>query len=107
MIRSRYISALAVAAMFGAANSALAADASAKSAPKATTAATAPATKPLCSELGHPQAGKLADKSTGMAKEHSASPVHQDCIPDAQASKPSSTNKPATSKPATTSGQRM
>ena len=42
--------------------------------------------KPLCSSLDHPNAGKLADKDTGQAKEHSASPVHMDCIPDAQAS---------------------
>jgi len=33
----------------------------------------------------HPQAGKLADKSTGMAKEHSASAVHQDCVNTAKA----------------------
>lgn len=46
--------------------------------------ANAAAGKPLCSELNHPNAGKLADKSTGKAKEHSASPVHQDCIPDTQ-----------------------
>jgi hypothetical protein len=32
----------------------------------------------------HPNAGKLADKSTGMAKEHSASPVHSDCVTDAK-----------------------
>ena len=30
---------------------------------------------PLCSELNHPNAGKLADKSTGNAKDHSASAV--------------------------------
>lgn len=33
----------------------------------------------------HPQAGKLADKSTGEAKEHSASPVHMDCAPTVKA----------------------
>ena len=32
----------------------------------------------------HPQAGKLADKSTGQAKEHSASPVHSDCVVDSK-----------------------
>ena len=37
---------------------------------------------PLCSELGQPNAGKLANKSTGMAGDHSASAVHMDCIPD-------------------------
>ena len=37
---------------------------------------------PLCSELGNPNAGKLADKSTGLAQDHSASAVHMDCIPD-------------------------
>ena len=49
-----------------------------------TTASTA--TKPLCSSLNNPNAGKLAGKETGKAKEHSSSPVHQDCIPDSQAS---------------------
>src|SRR4029079_16803208 len=43
-------------------------------------------TKPLCSSLNNPNAGKLAGKDTGKAKEHSSSPVHQDCIPDSQAS---------------------
>ena len=37
---------------------------------------------PLCSELGQPNAGKLAGKTTGMAADHSASAVHMDCIPD-------------------------
>jgi len=37
---------------------------------------------PLCSELGNPNAGKLADKATGQAQDHSASAVHMDCIPD-------------------------
>src|SRR6187401_485601 len=53
-----------------------------------TTASTA--TKPLCSSLNNPNAGKLAGKDTGKAKEHSSSPVHQDCIPDSQASTTSS-----------------
>jgi hypothetical protein len=46
----------------------------------------------------HPQAGKLADKSTGKAKEHSASPVHFDCVTDAKpvASKKKSTKTAAT-----------
>jgi hypothetical protein len=35
-----------------------------------------------CSSYKNPNAGKLADKDTGQAKEHSASPVHQDCIDD-------------------------
>ena len=35
-------------------------------------------------DCDHPQAGKLADKSTGMAKDHSASAVHQDCVTDAK-----------------------
>jgi hypothetical protein len=30
-------------------------------------------------DCDHPQAGKLADKSTGQAKDHSASAVHSDC----------------------------
>src|SRR4051812_47647529 len=33
-----------------------------------------------CSSFKNPNAGKLADKDTGQAKEHSASPVHQDCL---------------------------
>jgi hypothetical protein len=38
---------------------------------------------PLCSELGNnPNAGKLADQTTGNAAANSASPVHMDCIPD-------------------------
>ncbi len=49
-----------------------------------TTTATATA-KPLCSSFNNPQAGKLADKSTGVAKENSASPVHMDCTPDSEA----------------------
>src|SRR5512144_208200 len=53
-------------------------------------------TLPPCSSLNHPQAGKLAGKDTGQAKEHSASPVHQDCIEDA-------TGLPASSN-STTSG---
>jgi hypothetical protein len=32
----------------------------------------------------HPNAGKLVDKSTGMAKDHSASAVHEDCMTDAK-----------------------
>lgn len=35
-----------------------------------------------CSSYKNPNAGKLADKDTGAAKEHSASPVHKDCIED-------------------------
>ncbi len=58
---------------------------STNSAAKGTNAAST-AAKPLCSTLNHPNAGKLADKSTGMAKENSSSPVHQDCIPDSPAS---------------------
>jgi hypothetical protein len=30
-----------------------------------------------CAPAEHPNAGKLADKSTAMAKEHSSSPVHR------------------------------
>src|SRR5687768_9226426 len=53
----------------------------------ATTAAPqASESKPLCSSLNHPNAGKHADKSTGMAKERSSSPVHMDCVPDSSAS---------------------
>lgn len=35
-----------------------------------------------CSALHQPNAGKLADKDTGKAKDHSASPIHQDCVDD-------------------------
>jgi hypothetical protein len=72
MIRSRYLSTAAIAVLLGAA------PAWAQTTPPANS-------KPLCSELGHPQAGKLADKDTGAAKENSASPVHMDCIPDSLA----------------------
>src|SRR5687767_3765114 len=71
MTKSRYLSILTAAALVGAAP-----------AWAQTTAPHTIAPKPLCSELGHPNAGKLADKSTGKAKEKSASPVHQDCTPD-------------------------
>ena len=37
---------------------------------------------PLCSELDQPNAGKLANKTTGNAAANSASAVHMDCIPD-------------------------
>ena len=83
MTKSRYLSILTAAALVGAAPAFAQFTDSAKSAAKAPSTT---ASKPLCSELGHPNAGKLADKSTGKAKEHSASPVHQDCIPDSQAS---------------------
>ena len=46
---------------------------------------------PPCSDLvagksgmEQPNAGKLADKSTGKAKRHSKSAVHQDCIEDSK-----------------------
>ncbi len=42
--------------------------------------------KPLCSSLNHPNAGKHADKDTGMAKDRSSSPVHMDCIADSATS---------------------
>ena len=85
MIRSHFISALAVAAL--AVTPAIAQNTTTKAQAKKP-AATAAVDKPLCSTLGHPQAGKLADKDTGQAKEHSASPVHMDCIPDSQATSP-------------------
>ena len=37
---------------------------------------------PLCSELDQPNAGKLANKTTGKAVQNSASAVHMDCIAD-------------------------
>ena len=63
MIRAKYLSGLALAAMLAAAP-----------AFAQTTTTTPTASKPLCSELGHPQAGKLAGKDTGKAGERSASP---------------------------------
>src|SRR4051812_41912662 len=39
-----------------------------------------------CSSYKNPNAGKLADKDTGAAKQHSASPVHQDCLDDSSTS---------------------
>lgn len=84
-MKSRHLSTLALTALLGTAPAW--AQSANTSPPPATNAPTnASPGKPLCSELGHPQAGKLAGKQTGMAKDHSASPVHQDCIPDAQAS---------------------
>ena len=62
------------------------------------------ASKPLCSSFKNPNAGKLADKSTGQAKEHSASPVHEDCIPDSSAS--SATAGPSSSASASYGGLR-
>jgi len=106
MIRSTYLSTLALAAILGAAPAfaqnasstsasqvkpSATADSKAKADKKAagnaanTTSTTTTASKPLCSELNHPNAGKLADKDTGKAKEHSASPVHQDCATNAAA----------------------
>lgn len=70
MIRSRYLSTLAIAALIGAAPA----------------FAQTPAAKPLCSELHHPNAGKLAAKDTGKAKDHSSSAVHVDCIADSPVS---------------------
>ncbi|HEX5129588.1 MAG TPA: hypothetical protein VFV90_07575, partial [Usitatibacter sp.] len=74
MNRSRYLSTLTLAALLGTAPAWAQFTDSAKtstSSPSASTDATASA-KPLCSELNHPNAGKLADKDTGMAKENSA-----------------------------------
>ena len=75
MKRSNYLSTLTLAALLGTAPAWAQSTSSAKTSPAPVTPT---ASKPLCSELGHPQAGKLAGKDTGMAKEHSASPVHQD-----------------------------
>ena len=77
MIRSHFISSIATAAVLGLATPVLA--------QTTTQAPSATSSKPLCSTLGHPNAGKLADKSTGMAKENSQSAVHMDCIPDSEA----------------------
>ena len=118
MIRSRYISALAVASLLGASHAALAQDSATRSAtqtPKMSSehsthrsgvkapAATTNAAKPLCSELNHPNAGKHADKSTGMAKERSSSPVHMDCVADGAGSAAGTTGSTG-STAGTTSG---
>ena len=59
---------------------------------------------PPCSSLQagksgrmQPNAGKLADKSTGKAKLHSKSAVHEDCLPDTTSSTISSTTPSTTS----------
>jgi len=75
MIRSRYLSTFALAALLGAAP--------AFAQNSMSTSQTA--SKPLCSELNNKNAGKLANKSTGKAAEHSSSAVHQDCVPDSSA----------------------
>ena len=89
MIRSHFASAIAIAALLAAAPAFAATSSSAASTAD-------PASKPLCSSFKNPNAGKLAGKDTGKAKEHSASPVHQDCIPES-ASGPSATNEAASS----------
>ena len=98
MIRPHFASAIAIAAMLAAAP--------AFAATSSGSASTADSTsKPLCSSFKNPNAGKLADKDTGRAKEHSASPVHQDCIPDS-ASGPSATSTPSPSASANYGGLR-
>ncbi len=109
MIRSQYLSTLALAALIGAAP-AFAQTSGTSDTLKEPTSATQPgsakakpaknraessamtAAKPLCSELNHPNAGKLADKDTGRAKDNSSSAVHMDCIADS----PSSASSPST-----------
>jgi len=98
MIRPHFASAIAMAAILAAAP--------AFAATSSGSARTAdPASKPLCSSFKNPNAGKLANKDTGVAKEHSASPVHQDCIPDS-ASGPSATSTPSSSASASYGGLR-
>jgi hypothetical protein len=97
MIRPHFASAIAIAAMLAAA------PAFAASSTKPSAAADQ-TSKPLCSSFKNPNAGKLADKSTGQAKEHSASPVHEDCIPDSSAS--SATAGPSSSASASYGGLR-
>jgi hypothetical protein len=136
MIRSKHLSAFAIAAILGAAPAF--ADDSAKSGDASTatqgmtqehastdrlpanraggdrdrddrSASTASGLKPLCSSLKNPNAGKLADKDTGEAKEHSASPVHEDCIPDSTSSLTPSTSgsTSSTTSNATTSNMAV
>ena len=89
MIRAPFASALAIAA-------AAAVPAFANSTASGSTSQHSPAASPYyqssdssltpCSSFNNPNAGKLADKSTGKAKEHSASAVHKDCDPGTSAS---------------------
>ena len=92
-MRSSYLSTITLAALLGTAPAWAQFTDSAKTATASPTASTEGATtKPLCSELNHPNAGKLAGQDTGMAGERSSSPVHADCTPDSQASATSGTN---------------
>ncbi len=107
MIRSRFISSLALAAMMAA--PAFAQTASSTRSGDAT-AANPNSSLPPCSSLeagksghAHPQAGKLAGKSTGEAKEHSASPVHEDCLSDTTSSGTSSSSAASPSDTSSTS----
>lgn len=118
MIRSQYLSTLALAALIGAApafaqtsgtsetmkepNAATQGSAKAKPANNRAEASATTAAKPLCSELNHPNAGKLANKDTGRAKDNSSSPVHTDCIADS-ASSAATTGTDAASPMATSS----
>ena len=95
MIRPHFASAIAVAAVIAAAPAFAAT--SSKSVPAADQTS-----KPLCSSFKNRNAGKLADKATGQAQEHSASPVHEDCIPDSSAS--SATATPSSPSSATYGG---
>ena len=98
MIHPRFASAIAMAAMLAAAPAFAATSSGAIRSADQTS-------KPLCSSFKNPNAGKLADKDTGQAKEHSASPVHEDCIPDS-ASGPSATSTPSSSASANYGGLR-
>lgn len=110
MIRPRFISALAVAAMMAApVYAAKSHSTSTDTQPSGRSSTASSPSLPPCSSLeagnsghAHPNAGKLADKSTGEAKEHSASPVHEDCAPDTASSGTSSSS--GASPSATTSG---
>ena len=101
MIRSNYLSTAVLAALLGTAPAwAQSTDSSTQATSPAASAQTT--AKPLCSELNHPNAGKLADKDTGMAKERSSSPVHMDCIPDSEASAQSATGTDTSASTAST-----
>src|SRR6185503_17894524 len=108
MIRSQFLSTIALAAALGVtvpaiaaskddaskANGANAAQSSSQYSstdrsdklPSSATRSMNDAAKPDCSSFKNPNAGKLADKDTGAAKEHSASPVHMDCNDSSAAS---------------------
>lgn len=127
MIRSHFVSAIALAAFLAApafaqtttssTNTGTASDQHSGAMTSSTQKAATPRNKastaqraaadqgrtPLCSELGN-NAGKLADKSTGQASANSASAVHMDCLPDGSPTTATTGTSTANSTIGTTSG---